>query len=277
MSTPCLETSFDTVYAFKSESSTGFNSSSALSRGRLGSIQACSASLGRITGIRLVNFVLGDKDDSDRRRPLEVEGTEFTLGVDTVISALGQKLDSLPDPDLDRILSNGKIESDPETFETGIPGVFAVGDAALGASDIISSIASARRAAAAVDHKLSGSEAVIRPVTEPSQVDRDHVLEMKGNAHRRPSVRNYTREGSSRSKSFDLYSRPFTEEEAVEEASRCLNCGCGEGCMICADICNSFAISSVDTKPLVDKEECVGCGICVWRCPNDNLEMVADN
>jgi NADPH-dependent glutamate synthase beta subunit-like oxidoreductase/dihydroorotate dehydrogenase len=232
---------------------------------------------GKITSVRLVNFVLGDKDDSDRRRPLEVEGTEFTLNVDTVISALGQKLDSLPDPDSSRVLANGRIKADPGTFETGIPGVFAVGDAALGASDIISSIASARHAAAAVDQKLSDSESVIRPVKEPSSVNRDHVLEMKGNTPRSASVRNYTREASSRSRDFEIYSRPFTETEAVDEASRCLNCGCGEGCMICADICNSFAISSVDTKPLVDKEECVGCGICVWRCPNDNLEMVAGN
>ncbi|MEE9461059.1 MAG: FAD-dependent oxidoreductase, partial [Bacteroidales bacterium] len=232
---------------------------------------------GKIDSIRLVNFVLGETDASDRRRPVEVEGTEFTLTVDTVISALGQKLDTVPDQDLSQITVNGKIEADPDTFETNIPGVYAVGDAVLGASDIISAIASGKRTAAAVDKKLSGSEAVIRPVKELNQIDRNHVLETKGNAARTASVRNYTMEAKSRIENFEITSRPFTEEEAVNEASRCLNCGCGEGCMICADICNAFAISSVDTKPLVDKEECVGCGICVWRCPNDNLEMIASN
>jgi Fe-S-cluster-containing hydrogenase component 2 len=83
-------------------------------------------------------------------------------------------------------------------------------------------------------------------------------------------------EALDRNQTFEIYSRPFTEAEALDEAGRCLNCGCGEGCMICADICNSFAISSEDNKPLVDHDECVGCGICVWRCPNDNLEMVSD-
>jgi NADPH-dependent glutamate synthase beta subunit-like oxidoreductase/dihydroorotate dehydrogenase len=232
---------------------------------------------GKIDSIRLVNFVLGETDASDRRRPVEVEGTEFTLTVDTVISALGQKLDTVPDQDLSQITIKGKIEADPDTFETNIPDVYAVGDAVLGASDIISAIASGKRAAAAVDKKLSGSEAVIRPVKELNQIDRNHVLETKGNAARTASVRNYTMEAKSRIENFEITSRPFTEEEAVNEASRCLNCGCGEGCMICADICNAFAISSVDTKPLVDKEECVGCGICVWRCPNDNLEMIASN
>jgi len=232
---------------------------------------------GKINSIRLVNYVLGETDASDRRRPVEVEGTEFTLAVDTVISALGQKLEAVPDQELSKISVNGKIEADPDTFETNIADVYAVGDAVLGASDIISSVASGKRAAAAVDKRICGSEAVIRPIKELRQVDRDHVLETKGNAARISSVRNYTMEAFTRIQNFDLYSRPFTETEAVEEATRCLNCGCGEGCMICADICNAFAISSVDTKPSVDKEECVGCGICVWRCPNDNLEMIPSN
>ncbi len=232
---------------------------------------------GRIGSIRLVNFVLGDKDSSDRRRPVEVEGTEFTLEADTVISALGQQLEHLADEDLSQIIRKGKIEADPRTFETPLPGVYAIGDAALGASDIISAIGSGKRVAAAVDAKLSGPEAVIRPVVELRQVDPNHVLETKGNAPRKSSVRNYTMEAGVRIRHFELYSRHFTEEEAVAEAARCLNCGCGEGCMICADICNSFAISSVDHKPYIDKQECVGCGICVWRCPNDNLEMIASN
>ena len=232
---------------------------------------------GKIESIRLVNFILGEKDASDRRRPVEVEGTVFTLKADTVISALGQKLDSFPDKDLSHIAVNGKIDADPDTFETNISNVYAVGDAVLGASDIISAIASGKRAAAAVDKKLSGSEAVLLPVKELNQIDRNHVLETKGNAARTASVRNYIVKAHDRVKSFEIFSRPFTETEAVKEASRCLNCGCGEGCMICADICNAFAISSVDTKPFVDKEECVGCGICVWRCPNDNLEMIASN
>ena len=232
---------------------------------------------GKIDSIQLVNYVLGETDASDRRRPVEVEGTEFTLAADTVISALGQKLEDAPDQNLSQIIVNGRIEADPETFETNIPNVYAVGDAVLGASDIISAVASGKRAAAAVDKKLSGSEAVIRPVKKLNQVDRNHVLETKGNAARTASVRNYTMEAKNRIENFELYSRPFTETEAVNEATRCLNCGCGEGCMICADICNAFAISSVDTKPLVDQEECVGCGICVWRCPNDNLEMIPSN
>jgi len=39
-------------------------------------------------------------------------------------------------------------------------------------------------------------------------------------------------------------------------------------------LCNSFAIDNVEGKPLVREDDCVGCGICVLRCPTDNLEML---
>ncbi len=231
---------------------------------------------GKITGIRMVNYVLGKKDITNRRKPLEIEGTEFTLKIDTVISSLGQKVIGIQDPDLSKISINGIIDADPVSFETEVAGVYAIGDAALGASDIISAVASGKRAAAAVDKKISGNKAVIRPVKDLKLVDTNHVLETKGGIARSHSKRNYVEEASKRIENFEIYSRPFTVPEAVEEAGRCLNCGCGEGCMICATICNSFAISSDELKPLVDEEECVGCGICVWRCPNDNIEMVSE-
>ena len=67
----------------------------------------------------------------------------------------------------------------------------------------------------------------------------------------------------------------MTEEEAQKEASRCLNCGCGEGCQLCKTICTDFApeVAGVDTMH-IRKEECVACGMCFNRCPNGNIEMV---
>jgi len=228
----------------------------------------------KIRGVRFVNVVLGEKDASDRRRPVEVEGTEFILKVDTVISALGQKIEELQDHELSQITTNGKIEVDPDTLRTNLTDIYAVGDAAFGASDIISAIASGKRAAVAVDKYLAREKAVLRPIPELNQIERNVVLETKGNVRRIPSIKNVTIEAQERIKNFKMYSRVFTEEEAVAEANRCLNCGCGEGCMLCADLCNSFAISNVDGKPEINEEECVGCGVCVWRCPNENIGMI---
>jgi len=78
-----------------------------------------------------------------------------------------------------------------------------------------------------------------------------------------------------RTDGFEPYTRVMTEEEAVREASRCLNCGCGEGCQLCKTICTDFApeISDVDTMR-IRSEKCVACGMCFNRCPNGNIEMV---
>ena len=225
-------------------------------------------------GIRLVNHVLGERDSSQRRRPEEVQGTEFILKIDTLIAALGQTVGALNDPALQKISRNGKIQTDPVTLLTPIDDVYAVGDAALGASDIISAIASGKRAAAAVDRQLSGDSATIRFDPELNTVQTDAILESKGNAKRESSIRNVIAVAEKRKKNFDIYSRPFTVSEAVAESSRCLNCGCGEGCFLCIDLCNSFAITSRDGKPKIEKEDCVGCGICAWRCPNKNVEMI---
>jgi Fe-S-cluster-containing hydrogenase component 2 len=69
--------------------------------------------------------------------------------------------------------------------------------------------------------------------------------------------------------------RALTEPEAVHEAGRCLDCGCGEGCGLCARICSDFAIhlEAPDTWS-IHEDECVACGMCFNRCPNGNIAMI---
>ena len=84
---------------------------------------------------------LSEFDRSGRRRPVQVEGSEFTLEADTVIVAIGQSV--TPD------LANGAVKSDrwgqlvvdPDTLETNIPGVYAGGDAVTGPGTVIDAIA----------------------------------------------------------------------------------------------------------------------------------------
>ena len=69
--------------------------------------------------------------------------------------------------------------------------------------------------------------------------------------------------------------KALAEAEAVAESQRCLNCGCGEGCGICATICAEFAIHVIAPDVWeINKDECVACGMCFNRCPNKNIEMV---
>jgi Pyruvate/2-oxoacid:ferredoxin oxidoreductase delta subunit len=67
----------------------------------------------------------------------------------------------------------------------------------------------------------------------------------------------------------------LSEEEAVAEASRCINCGCGVGCGLCYHICPNFAVVPAGADSFaVDEQKCFACGLCYHRCPHDNIEMV---
>jgi len=227
---------------------------------------------GKVTGIRMINHVLGEADSSSRRKPIEVEGTEFTLAVDMVIPAVGQKTESGGSEELEQLLEWGKIKNNSGITDS--EDVLVAGDAATGAKDIIGAVADGRRAAIAIDQAIAGNEKILQPINEQHSVDVDDVLQRSDGIRRQKSQTVTIKESTERVKDFELYSETLTEEAAVEEASRCLNCGCGEGCLLCVDLCNAFAIEKVGSHPLIDEEECVACGTCVWRCPNDNIELI---
>ncbi len=87
---------------------------------------------GRVTGLRMVNHVLMERDVDGRRRPQEVEGTEFNLAVDTVISAVSQTV-NLDTDALGLERDRNCIATRPDGVSTSLPGVFVAGDAATGA------------------------------------------------------------------------------------------------------------------------------------------------
>jgi NADPH-dependent glutamate synthase beta subunit-like oxidoreductase/dihydroorotate dehydrogenase len=228
---------------------------------------------GCVKGIKMVNQVLGEKDSTQRRRPEEVKAAEFILPCDAVIMALGQKseLNSVEGITTDK---NGMVVVDEATGATNIEGVFAGGDV-TGVDNVISAISEGKRCACSIDRYLSGDEAVLEYEPDLPVVSKEAVLKRTGYFKDTDEDQLYTLDGGERVKSFSTYIRVMTEEEAVAEASRCLNCGCGEGCGLCASICSEFAIElKSDDVWEIDKEQCVACGMCFNRCPNTNIEMV---
>jgi glutamate synthase (NADPH/NADH) small chain len=107
---------------------------------------------GRVRGVRCVRMELGEPDESGRRKPRKVAGSEFEVPAELVLVAYG--FDPVPFPpesDLSRIRVNewGGIVVD-ENQMTSVPGVFAGGDSSRGASLVVHAVRDARRAAEAM-------------------------------------------------------------------------------------------------------------------------------
>jgi len=112
---------------------------------------------GFVKAMECIKMELGEPDDSGRRRPLAVKGSEFTMDVDTVIVAVGQNpnpvfLKATPELKIDKW---DKIIIDPETQATSIKGVYAGGDATEGDDTVIAAMGAGKRAAKAIHKYLS--------------------------------------------------------------------------------------------------------------------------
>ena len=231
---------------------------------------------GCITGIKMVNQVLGEMDASGRRKPDEVSGAEFTMPCDTVIAATGQKPDSSA---LNGLTTDkrGMAVVDLTTGATSMEAVFAGGDV-INVATVIAAIADGKRAACSIDRFIAGNDAVLEYEQEYPVVSKEAVLKRSGYFKDEEGTNLYTMDGNQRVENYNTYLRTLTDEEAVKEAARCLNCGCGEGCGLCASICSEFAIHlKAADEWEINSEECVACGMCYNRCPNGNIEMVNKN
>jgi glutamate synthase (NADPH/NADH) small chain len=111
---------------------------------------------GWVESIKMIKMKLGKEDDSGRRRPVPIEGSEFLYDIDTVVIAIGQNanpilLDATPE-----IKKNkwGYIDADSETCKTSMEGVFAGGDIVTGEATVIAAMGAGRKAARAIDEYL---------------------------------------------------------------------------------------------------------------------------
>lgn len=229
---------------------------------------------GRITGLRLKSNVLGMDSGDGRRRPEAVEGAEFTLACDTVISAVSQKLDGVAAALGLELTRWGTLAYDESTGRTAVSDVFVAGDASMGPSTVIRSVAEGKRAAVSIDKNLRGADAVLDFDPALSVVDPVAVVNRRTDMPVKDRVPVTIKPADRRKAGYDLYEETMSEAAAVEEAGRCLSCGCGVGCQICEDLCMRFAWSDEGNRVQVDQEACVACGMCAFRCPNSNIEMV---
>ncbi|GAW91990.1 NAD(P)-binding protein [Calderihabitans maritimus] len=233
---------------------------------------------GKVSKLRCQKMKMGEPDASGRRRPVPIEGEEVTFDVDTVIAAIGQQVDSSGLESL--VLTKwGTIQYDEATFQTSLPGVFAGGDGATGPGIAIEAIAQGKKAARAISDYLAGK---LIPVKEQYYVTREDLTkEDFADKERIPRVEQKVREPASRKNNFLEISERYREEEAKQEASRCLECGCRD-LFECKLICysNIYGVEPEklagekshpdfeDNHPFIDRDpnKCILCGLCVRIC-----------
>ncbi|MBP7278575.1 MAG: FAD-dependent oxidoreductase, partial [Sedimentibacter sp.] len=229
----------------------------------------------KVTGLKCEKMVLGEKDASGRQSPLPTgEFVEFEA--DTIIAAIGQEVDC------GKInVGQGKkknIVINEGTFETNLKGVFAGGDAATGPKIAIDAVAQGGRAAAVISSYLAGE---MIPYKNQPLVYTEVTKEDYKDEERTPRVPHRTVEPEIRKHNFQPILPTMTEEEAIREGQRCLECGCKDyfECQL-VDYIKKF---EVDTKkyhaenekkfketdhPFISQnvDKCVLCGLCVRAC-----------
>jgi len=164
---------------------------------------------------------LGEPDASGRRRPIPIEGSEFSTQFDSIIAAIGQ----VPDIPSQFNLSVGRgntLKVEADTLTTERQGVYAGGDVATGAASVIEAIAAGRKAASAIDRYLGGKGDIdeeLAPAREFSPcVGRD------GDFVDRNRVQMTCLPVEQRIRDFAEVELSLDEQTAIEEAKRCLQC-----------------------------------------------------
>jgi NADPH-dependent glutamate synthase beta subunit-like oxidoreductase len=179
---------------------------------------------GKPLKLTLQNMELGAPDDSGRRRPVPIKGSEHVVEVDTIVKAIGQSVIVPADFGVE-VSRQGRIVINEETMQTSLPGVYAGGDGVYGPSSVIEALRDGRKAAHSIDTSLGGkglptpdlemNEFVARPV---------NIDEIR--LQQRVECRELSPE--ERVKGFGEVELGFDKEEALREAGRCWKCDWNE-------------------------------------------------
>jgi len=247
---------------------------------------------GRVSKLECIGMRLGEPDESGRRRPMPIAGSEYALEVDTIIPAIAQEEDV-------SFLETESWES--ETGEQGLigvrrgrlfidaagattlPGIFAGGDIATPFGTVAHAVGSGKRAALAIDRYLRGEDLEgFPPIDEavhavPKDVDPTVVrFEDLNLAYFEEMERTEQaqRPIAERVRGFEEVNLGFGEDEARAEAERCCSCGTCNFCDTCFIFCPDVAISRVDHRGYkVNYDYCKGCGVCAEECPRYAISM----
>ncbi len=224
---------------------------------------------------------LAEADASGRRTPVPIAGSEFVLEASTVIAAIGQTVERSVAEREGLTITAWGIAADPQSLATNVPGVFAGGDAVLGADLAVRAVAAGRVAAVSIDQFLR-DEPVTGPAVQPgvrmTPMDDDERAALFREVERSPRAPMQELEPAARIQTFDEVCRGLSATQAREEAQRCMGCGCRS-----AEVCGlrqlagelgadpdrftgarrRFARDDSSAEVVFEPGKCIVCGACV--------------
>jgi len=244
-------------------------------------------SYGKIDFLECAMATLGEPDETGRRRPIPIEGSEYKMPVGAVIAAIGQKPDirnypGLSDLDLTK-WETIKVRSHNQ--QTSVDDVFAGGDAVTGPKTVVEAIGAGKRAARAMHLYLRGETLPLKTPTRP----RDMVPPVLMDYHEKAFIQRQEIpliDLDRRMHTFDQVELGLDEIAAKQEAKRCMRCDICERCGKCVEVCRDrLGVSAIrfhhaGESSLILKDyvhglpKCIGCGSCVNICPTGALQMV---
>ena len=198
-----------------------------------------------------------------------------TLEADTVILALGQESDTVFLANLPGIAFDGDIvQVDPATLMTGMPGVFAGGDAVPSERTVTVGVGHGKKAARSIDAYLRGTSPDVAAKHPRADLDTLHLWYFGDHEQRRQAQRDPVR----RAHDFTEVVAGLSAQEARYEAGRCLSCGNCFECDGCLGSCPEDAVIKlgVGHRYRFDYARCTGCGTCARQCPVAAIDLIGE-
>lgn len=243
---------------------------------------------GKASHLRVISMKLGDPDESGRRRPVPVDGSEEDLPFDLIISAIGQEPDMSciqQEPEKPETTRWNTFVYDEKTNVTSQEGIFAAGDCAFGPDTVIQAVGEGQRAAKAINLYLSGANVELKNEYSISR-GRIEELDMEDFAPRYAHKKRiqdsvFPPERRLKDGGWDPINKGLEKMQAIAEASRCIECGCNA--RFDCDLRKYATEYRADEKcftgekrsynddtrhPLIkiEGDKCITCGSCVRMC-----------
>ncbi len=227
---------------------------------------------GKVTGLKCQKMELGEPDESGRRRPVAVEGSEYVIDADMVIPAIGQGPDFAG---LESFNENGWITTQSAFGQTSDEAVFAGGDVTNKLGTVTEAVGLGHNAARAIDAFIKGED---MPKVYPPKVVKYSTMAMTYYTGL-PRAEKQHLAVSTRTSNFDEVVSTLVNEVAIEETKRCLSCGMCFDCGNCYNFCTYSVFKKTPEKHefepryKMNLDICVGCKKCAEECPCNYIDM----